>query len=76
VQPLTTVTPGGSLHPFGLGQIWNPYPGHYSPAFAFSTILYPLLRRLPLRVACRLPILWKVGRGSGLPRSLWYRRGE
>ena len=34
------VTPAGSLHPFGLGQSLNPYPHHYSTAFAFSRIFY------------------------------------
>jgi hypothetical protein len=34
------VTPAGSLHPFGLGQSWNPYPHHYSTAFASSRIFY------------------------------------
>ena len=52
----TTAAPGGSGHPFGLGQILNPYPVHYKPAFAFSTILCPLHQQLPLQVACRLPL--------------------
>lgn len=39
----------------------NPYPGHYRPAFAFSIILYPLDRQLPLRVACPLAIDWRGG---------------
>jgi hypothetical protein len=30
----------------------SPYPNHYSPAFAFSTILYPHFRQLLLRSAC------------------------
>ena len=54
LQLLTTTTPRGSLHPFRSGQISNPYPGRYSPAFAFSTIPYPLPQQLPLRVTCHL----------------------
>ena len=34
---------------FRAGQISNPYPRHYSAAFAFSSILYPLRLRLVLR---------------------------
>lgn len=30
----------------------NPYPDHYSPAFAFSDLLYPHPRQRPLRLAC------------------------
>jgi hypothetical protein len=43
--------PAGSPHPFGSGQIPNPYPHHYGTAFAFSGIPHPLRRRIPLRVA-------------------------
>lgn len=39
----------------------NPYPGDYSPTFAFSDLLYPHPRQLPLRLACPF-----VGRGYGL----------
>ena len=42
----------------------NPYPPDYRPAFACSLILYPLPRRLALRVA--FP---RAGRTTGLPRS-------
>ena len=31
----------------------NPYPGDYSPAFAFSTVLYPQPRRRILRLPTR-----------------------
>ncbi len=41
----------------------NPYPSHYSPAFAFSTILYPQ----PIRVTLRLA--YPYGRTTGLPCS-------
>ena len=30
----------------------NPYPNHYSRAFAFSTIPYPLARQVALRLPC------------------------
>ncbi|QTA84006.1 Uncharacterized protein dnl_64365 [Desulfonema limicola] len=43
--------PLGSLHLFRSGQILNPYPHHYSTAFAFSEILYPHSHRLALRLA-------------------------
>jgi len=33
----------------GRGNRCIPYPDHYSPAFAFSTILYPLRHRPALR---------------------------
>lgn len=42
----------------------NPCPGHYSPAFAFSDILYPHPRQRSLRSACPLP-----GGNTGLPCS-------
>jgi len=42
----------------------NPYPDHYSPAFAFSDLLYPPPRQHPLRSACPLP-----GGDTGLPCS-------
>lgn len=48
---LTTNEPDGSLHTFVVGQILNPYPDHYSRAFAFSILPYPLRHGLPLRVA-------------------------
>lgn len=41
----------------------HPYPRHYSKAFAFSNLLYPLIRQPSLRSACPL------GRRSGLPCS-------
>lgn len=52
IQALTTITPSGSGHPFRSGQIWNPYPRHYSGTFAFSTILYPLSQQITLRITC------------------------
>jgi hypothetical protein len=33
----------------GWGDLCIPYPGRYSPAFAFSMILYPLRRGSTLR---------------------------
>jgi len=32
----------------------NPYLGHYSPAFAFSHLLYPLPRRRVSRLPTRM----------------------
>lgn len=58
--------PEGSLRPCGRGDVarWlNPYPADYWPAFACSLLLYPLPRRLALR----LP--YPERRGTGLPRS-------
>jgi len=52
-QSLTTVVPRGSLHAFASGQILNPYATHYRQPFAFSTIPYPLIHQLALRLACR-----------------------
>ena len=34
-----------------MGQSLNPYPNHYSLAFAFSIVLYPQPHRLTLRFA-------------------------
>jgi len=47
----------------------NPYPHHYSAAFASSTILRPLYQQLSLRIACRLPIPagWAESRGFLVP---------
>ena len=47
----------GIQHPFRLGILHykllfhysSPYPGYYRPAFAFSSIPYPLILPLPLR---------------------------
>ncbi len=36
----------------------NPYPRHYSAAFAFSIIPYPLVQQIPLRFTCLLPMFW------------------
>jgi len=47
----------------------NPYPGHYSRAFAFSAFLYPLARRFLLRGRYRSGVLHR--RRSGLPCSAW-----
>ena len=33
----------------GISAFWQPYPIHYRLAFAFSDILYPLHRPLPLQ---------------------------
>jgi hypothetical protein len=57
IQSPTTVAPGGRQHPFGFGQSLNPYPHHYSAAFASSTILRPLHQQLSSRMACRPPLL-------------------
>ena len=50
----------------------TPYPNHYSRAFAFSTIPYPLARQ----VALRFPCLCAEAPGGrwGLPRSSDYRQ--
>jgi hypothetical protein len=64
-----TAAPSGSLHAFASGQILNPYPSHYSGAFAFSTFLYPLHQQLPSRVTCRPPVIRRLGGESGLPCS-------
>lgn len=58
-------TPAGRLHPFGSGQIWNPYPPYYRAAFASSGILYPHIRGLPLRFAFPSD----SGRCTGFPCS-------
>ena len=39
----------------------NPYPCHYSRALAFSTILYPLIPQVTLRLPCR---------GTEVPRRM------
>jgi hypothetical protein len=44
----------------------SPYPNHYSPAFAFSTILYPHLQQHLLRSACPRNF---AGGNTGLPSS-------
>jgi hypothetical protein len=49
----TTTAPRGSLHPFGSGQILNPYATRYRPPFACSIFSYPLVQQFPLRVTCR-----------------------
>jgi len=39
----------------------NPYPDHYSWAFASSTILYPLTRQVTLRLPCRgTEVPWRM----------------
>jgi hypothetical protein len=58
--------PDGSLPAFAwddVGQRRNPYPAHYRQAFAFSILLYPQRRWLPLQ----LPTL--NGNVTGLPCS-------
>jgi hypothetical protein len=45
----------GIQHPFGSGQILNPYATRYRPPFACSTFSYPLVQQFPLRVTCRGP---------------------
>ncbi|RKT10477.1 hypothetical protein B0G69_7885 [Paraburkholderia sp. RAU2J] len=45
----------GSQHPFRSGQILNPCPGGYSPAFAFSAFSYPLPQQLASRLTCHGP---------------------
>ena len=37
---------------FPVEQCSSPYPGHYSPAFAFSAIPYPHSQRITLRLTC------------------------
>ncbi len=64
--------PCGSLPAFASGDVaseWcvaslNPYPGHYSLAFAFSAFLYPHARGFALRRSYRLH-----RRRTGLPCS-------
>ena len=46
----------------------GPYPGHYSRAFAFSTIPYPLTRQVALRLPC--PHTEVLGRVVGLTTFL------
>jgi hypothetical protein len=53
--------PGGSLLAFASGN--NPYPHHYSAAFAFSPILYPHHHRQTLRFG------YPEGSDTGLPCS-------
>ena len=50
---------------FRVGWRWNLYPGHYTMAFAFSTILYPHLIRPLLQLATHR--LLADGRDTGLP---------
>ena len=61
---LTTVAPRGSGRAFALGQILNPYATHYRQPFAFSTILYPLIHQVALRLPC--PCTEVRGRAIGL----------
>lgn len=49
---LATIAPRGSQRTFVLGQILNPYPTHYRRAFAFSTVPYPLIQQVALRLPC------------------------
>ena len=55
----------------------NPYPGGYSPALAFSPILYPPPRGLLLRVAFPNANSLSLGGTAGLPRcvtvTVWVR---
>lgn len=50
---------------FRVGWRWNLYPGHYTMAFAFSTILYPHLIRPLLQLATHR--LLADGRDTGVP---------
>jgi len=72
--------PGGSLPAFAWGDVaqrLNPYPAHYRPAFAFSTILCPQSYRSTLQLAfprlsshrARFEYSVVRGRTTGLPRS-------
>ncbi len=55
--PLSRDTrPAGSQPPCRAGQMQNPYPNHYSPAFAFSGIPYPLVHRFTLAGDLPLPV--------------------
>lgn len=54
-----TAAPRGSLHPFGSGQILNPYTTHYRPSFACSAFSYPLLQQFPSRVTCHRYAIWQ-----------------
>ena len=49
---LATIAPRGSQRAFASGQILNPYATHYRQPFAFSTILYPLIHQVTLRLPC------------------------
>jgi hypothetical protein len=60
-------SPGGSLPVFTAGQILNPYPFHYSKAFAFSTILY--LPCIVQSLAGKPTQALMPGNRTGLPSS-------
>lgn len=49
---LATVAPRGSQPAFTARQILNLYTGDYSRAFACSTIPYPLIQQVALRLPC------------------------
>lgn len=61
---LATIAPRGSQRAFASGQILNPYATHYRQPFAFSTILYPLIHQVTLRLPC--PCTEAHGRIVGL----------
>lgn len=48
---------------FAARHVSEGYPRHYSPAFAFSILLYPHRQQLTLRFAC------PKGSDTGLPSS-------
>jgi hypothetical protein len=63
----------------------NLYPVHYSQAFAFSVLMYPLLHRLPLQVAFpmgkqrayHVPYTYLMGVGSACsPMAVRLRQGS
>ena len=53
LQSSATVAPSGSGHAFASGQILNPYATRYRQPFAFSTIPYPLIQQVALRLPCQ-----------------------
>lgn len=64
---LTTVARRGSGPAFAAGH-GDPYPDRYGRAFAFSTIPYPLIRQVALRLPC--PFTEVIGRTMGLTTFL------
>jgi hypothetical protein len=55
---------------FRVRQILNPYPDHYSPAFAFSILPYLLSRQFSLRITCQAEVALAENQAYHVPHDI------